>query len=1016
MVQKIFLFLFSFIFCYSYTYAQTANTSVKLPSLASEKNIWVDSVYNSLTLTQKIGQLFMIAAYSGGEKYNQVLIEKLIKENGIGGVIFMQGTPSAQAEQCNLFQTKSKVPLLIGMDAEWGLGMRLTGVRDFPRQLMMGAMQDSLLVYKMASAVANQCRRMGVHIDFAPVIDVNNNPNNPVINFRSFGENKYKVANYGIQYMRGLQDNGVIACAKHFPGHGDTDVDSHKDLPEIKKSISQLESLEFYPFNKLIRDGIQSIMIAHLQIPALDNREHTPSTLSDKTITQLLKQKMGFTGLIITDALNMQGVAKYYSPGEIDLKAFMAGNDILLFSQDVPTGIEKIRSALMNGKLTEARLAESVKKILEAKFNAGLNKFSPIKTENINEDLNTYVSPLRKQIAEAAITLLNDPNLIIDKIKRNATKNTTYIGVGTSSENAFSKSLQDAGIKKIMFAPSTTEKEAKEFLKKLKSEEAIVLGVHNMTGYPTQNFGLDQNELFLIREIMKTKKAITVLFGNPYAVKNFCDNEGILIAYDEAEETQIAAAKIITGQLKAKGKLPVTVCVNYKAGDGIVSLTTNLGEVVDSSKFIKQNKDVFNTKLVVEPKSFNTDLALECCISPNALGINNDELDKLDNFIKNAIQTGAFPGCRILVAKEGKVFYDKPFGYLTQERKNSVDINTVYDIASITKVASTTLAVMKLYEQGKINLNDYLGKYLPITKGTDKEYLKIKDILTHQAGLKSWIPFYKETLDSLKYPRNDIYSKTESGKYNVKVAPNLYMNREWIDTMWKRIIYSPLENRGRYVYSDLDFIILQKMVERITNKSLAEYVHEEFYKPLGLTSTAYLPKKNLPGKEVAPSEYDDYFRHQTIQGYVHDMGAAMFGGISGHAGLFTSANDLAIIFQMLLNSGTYKGKRYLQKSTVDLFTARNSFISRRGLGFDKPEPSSAKSSPCADNASLSTFGHQGFTGTCVWADPQNDIVFIFLSNRTYPTAENKLIQKLNVREKAQEFVYNAMGIASRYRK
>jgi beta-N-acetylhexosaminidase len=757
-------------------------------------------------------------------------------------------------------------------------------------------------------------------------------------------------------------------------------------------------------------------MIAHLQIPALDNREHTPSTLSDKTVSQLLKQKMGFNGLIITDALNMQGVAKYYTPGEIDLKAFIAGNDILLFSQDVPTGIEKIRSALMNGKITEARLAESVKKILEAKFNAGLSKLSPIKSENINEDLNTYVSPLRKQIAEAAITLLNDPNLVIDKIKRNATKNTTYIGIGTSSENAFSKSLQDAGIKKIMFAPSSTEKEAKEFLKKIKSEEAIVLGIHNMTGYPTQNFGLDQNELFLIREIMKTKKAITVLFGNPYAVKNFCDNEGILIAYDEAEETQIAAAKIITGQLKAKGKLPVSVCVNYKAGDGIVSLTTNLGEVIDSSRFIKQNKDIPNTKLVVEPKSFNTDLALECCISPNALGINNDELDKLDNFINNAIQTGAFPGCRILVAKEGKVFYDKPFGYLTQERKNSVDLNTVYDIASITKVASTTLAVMKLYEQGKINLNDYLGNYLPITKGTDKEYLKIKDILTHQAGLKSWIPFYKETLDSLKYPRNDIYSKTEIGKFYVKVAPNLFMNREWIDTMWNRILYSPLENRGRYVYSDLDFIILQKMVERITNKSLAEFVNEEFYKPLGLTSTAYLPKKNLPGKEVAPSEYDDYFRHQTIQGYVHDMGAAMFGGISGHAGLFTSANDLAIIFQMLLNSGTYKGKRYLQKSTVDLFTARNSFISRRGLGFDKPEPSSAKSSPCADNASLETFGHQGFTGTCVWADPQNDIVFIFLSNRTYPTAENKLIQKLNVREKAQEFVYNAMGIASRYRK
>lgn len=1016
MAHKQLLFLLLLFIVSYHVVAQPANKTVPLPKPVSEKNNWVDSVYNSLTLNQKIGQLFMIAAYSGGEKYNQPLIEKLINENGIGGLIFMQGTPIAQAEQCNRYQLQSKVPLFIGMDAEWGLGMRLTGVRDFPRQLMLGAMQDSTLVYKMGSAIANQCRRMGVHIDFAPVVDINNNPNNPVINFRSFGENKFKVANYGIQYMRGLQDNGVMACAKHFPGHGDTDADSHKDLPQINKSIPQLEALEFFPFKKLIDNGVQAVMIAHLQIPSIDDREHTPTTISDKAVTNLLKHQMGFNGLIFTDALNMQGIAKYYDPGMIDLKAFQAGNDVLLFSQDVATGIEKIKQALNDGKIPVSRLSESVKKILGAKYEAGLAKRDTIQTSNLNDDLNKYIASIRKQVAEASLTLLNDPNSIIDKIKRNASKNIAYIGIGTTAETPFTKALQEAGLKKFYYAPSGSEKDANQFIKKIKSEEILIVGVHNMTGYPTQNFGLDPNELYLINEIARTKKAITVVFGNPYSVKNFCDNQGILVAYDEAEETQITAAKIITGQLKAKGRLPVSVCSTFKAGDGIVSLTTNLGEAIDSSKYAKQNKDVYLNATQNSGKSLTHDYLLECCVSPNALGINNNDLDKLDDFISSCIRSGAFPGCRILVAKEGKVFYDKPFGYLSEEKKNTVDINTIYDIASITKVAATTLAVMKLYEQGKLRLDDFLGSYLPITKGTDKEYLKIKDILLHQAGLKSWIPFYKETLDSTGYPKPEIYNKTESGKYSVKVANNLYMRSDWIDTMWKRILYSPLENRGKYVYSDLDFIFLQKVVERLSGKSLNDYVNEQFYKPLGLSNTAFLPKKNLAGKEIAPSEYDDYFRHQVIQGYVHDMGAAMFGGISGHAGLFTSATDLAIIFQMLMNGGLYKGKRYLQQSTVDLFTARNSFISRRGLGFDKPEPSSGKSSPCADNTSLSTFGHQGFTGTCVWADPQNELLFIFLSNRTYPTAENKLINKMNVRERAQEYVYNALGLVSRYRK
>lgn len=995
--------------------AQDANRSVALPLLQEQSKLFVDSVYQSLSLQQKIGQLFMIAAYSGGEKYNQTLIEKLILENGIGGLIFMQGTPKAQAEQTNLYQQGSKIPLLIAMDAEWGLGMRLTGVRDFPRQLMLGAMQDSSLVYKMGSAIAEQCRIMGVHVDFAPVVDINNNANNPVINFRSFGEDKMKVANYGLQYMKGLQDNGVIACAKHFPGHGDTDVDSHKDLPEIKKSLTQLKALEFYPFQKLINAGIQSVMVAHLQIPAIDNREHTPTTLSDKAITDLLKGEMKFNGLVFTDALNMQGIAKFYEPGDIDVKAFKAGNDVLLFSQDVPTGMAKIEAAIKNGTILESQLETSVKKILTAKYKAGLFNKEILKTEGLEEQLNKYVTSIRTQVAEAAITLIDDPNQVIEKLKRNISKDIVYVGIGTNSENTFTRSLQKAGVSKIYFVPQGKGKTLQQFIKKVNKADAIIIGVHGMTQYAAQNFGLSNDEIYLIKQLALTHKSINVLFGNPYALKNFCNEEGFVITYDEAEETQVAAAKIISGQLKPQGKLPVSVCPSFKAGDGIVSLTTALGEVIDPNKFAKQNKDVSENSLLTT-KTFNNDKALICCVNPYALGINNNELDKLDDYLQSCVSNQAFPGCRMLVAKDGKVFYDKAFGYLDNEKKQAVDINTIYDIASITKVASTTLAIMKLYEEGKIQLDDYLGKYLPMVRNTNKENLKLRDILSHQAGLKSWIPFYKETIDSNHYPMDIIYSKTRTGKFTIRVSNELFMRSDWVDTMWNRILESPLENKGKYVYSDLGFIFLQKVVEQVSGKSLYVYVDEMFYKPLGLSNTAYLPKRNLVGKQIAPSENDQYFRHQKLQGDVHDMGAAMFGGISGHAGLFSTANDLGIIFQMLLNGGVYQNKRYLKKTTIDLFTAKNSFISRRGLGFDKPETQKGKGSPCADNASPATFGHQGFTGTCVWADPQHGILYIFLSNRTYPTADNKLISRMNIRERAQTYIYDALGIASGVRK
>ncbi len=993
--------------------AQTGpNQSVPLPPRLSPAQQWADSVYQQLSLKERIGQLFMVAAYSGGEKMNRPLIEQLIREQGIGGLIFMQGTPSAQANFTNDYQSMSNVPLMIGMDAEWGLGMRLTGVRDFPRQMMLGAVRDSTLVFNMGAAIANQCKRLGVHINFAPVLDVNNNPNNPVINFRSFGENKERVARWGYQYMRGLQENGILACAKHFPGHGDTDVDSHKDLPVISKTRTQLDEIELYPFRELIRKGIGAVMIAHLQVPALDTQAQTPTTLSEATVSDLLKNELGFKGLVFTDALNMQGVAKYYSPGEIDLKAFVAGNDVLLFSQDVAAGKEKIVQAIQTGQLSEERLAESVKKILAAKYVAGLNRVTPIDTNHCLDDLNRYVSIVRKQVARESITLLRDPNLVLPALQKNGLKRTAYLAVGIPSENKLILRLLDQQLADVFYVPETP-KGLKALMKKLHRFDQVIVGVHKLSPYPGKQFGYSDLQWDAVKQAGTLSQSLVVLMGNPYAIRFMPKCEAIMVAYDDVEETQEQVYQIILGQAPIQGKLPVSVNETYRYGDGMVSMLNALGEVRDSAMFKQQTLDPIASHVNESIRIISAkDRPLICCVNPNALGFDNTTLDKLDEFMASAIQSGAFPGCRILAAYQGKVFYDKAFGYLDYNKQQAVESNTVYDLASVTKTTATTLAVMKLYEQGKLNLFESLSTYLPSIRGTDKANLLLCDILSHQAGLVAWIPFYKETLDSLKHPIDSLYKTAPGGRYTIKVADQLYLRNDWRDSIWQRILRSPLENKGRYVYSDLDFLILQKVVEQVSGRGLDQFLQQEFYKPMGLQFTAFNAKRNLPKAQIAPSENDQYFRYQTLQGYVHDMGAAMLGGVAGHAGLFSSANDVALIYQMLLNEGVYKGKRYLKKSTIELFTAKYGAISRRGLGFDKPDLP-GRSSPCTDQASAKTFGHQGFTGTCVWADPEHDLVFVFLSNRTFPSAENKKINSMNVRERAQSFIYSAMGVIPR---
>jgi beta-N-acetylhexosaminidase len=941
---------------------------------------WVDSIYASMSDTERLGQLFMVAAYSGGKDYNEEKIRQLLTDRRLGGLIFMQGTPEAQAVQNNAYQQMANVPLMIGMDAEWGLGMRLTGAKDLPRAMMIGATHDSALAYKMGVAVAAQLKRLGVHINFAPVVDVNNNPNNPIINARSFGENKKWVTKLGLAYMKGMQDNGVMACAKHFPGHGDTETDSHKDLPTISKSMAQLDTMELYPFQALINAGIKSVMVAHMEVPALEATPGIPTTLSYNTITNVLKGRMHFNGLVFTDALNMDGIAKRFSPGDIDLRAFLAGNDMLLFSQDVPTSIHKMMTALDSGIITRAALEARVKKVLSAKYDLGLNKWKPVNIFNVSNDVNKNTAVVRTEIAEAAVTLVRDKSGILEKIQD---KNTAvgYIGVNANGNTVLSDALlkQLPSMKTAWIPKGTTDVMAQRALDAMQNTGVLIVAVHNLAFYPgsSRNHGLDVQQVAFLQQMQMRPNTMIVLDGNAYLVKHFCNANSAIVAYEDDSITQEVVAKILLKQKPTRGKLPVTPC-DYTNTPVIAQTTTD----------------------VLKQTEFKVDAGV---VSPATL-------DKLNMFIQRSIVAGAFPGCRIFAAKNGKVFYDESFGYYSADKKERVTGNTMYDVASVTKILATTLAVMRLQEQGKLQLNKKLGDYLAWTKGSDKANLQIKDLLLHQAGLKSWIPFYKETLDANGELRSDLYAKRSSEKYSFPVAKDLYLRNDYPDSIWAEILSSPLENKGKYVYSDLDYYFLAAVVQQLTGQSIDKYVDEQFYKPMGLQRITYNPLTKFKEADIAPTENDVTFRHQLIRGYVHDPGAALFGGVAGHAGVFATAQDVGAIFQMLMNGGEYNGKRYFKKATVDYFTAYRATISRRALGFDKPSADKEDGGPASNHASGYAFGHQGFTGTCAWADPETGIVFVFLSNRVNPSAENGIINKQSVRTVAQDYIYDAFGI------
>lgn len=943
---------------------------------------WADSVFKSLTLDEKIGQLFMVAAYSNKDAKHEHELENLIKKNHIGGLIFFQGGPVRQVNLFNQLQALSKTPLWIGVDAEWGLSMRLDSTITFPRQMTLGAIQNDSLIYAFGMQVAKEFKRVGAHINFAPVVDINNNPANPVIGSRSFGENKLWVTRKATAYMEGLQDHGILANAKHFPGHGDTDTDSHHALPILKHSRDRMTNLELYPYPKLFEKGLSSVMVSHLSVNAFDSIPNHPATISPQIITDLLKDQLGFKGITFTDAMNMRGLADYLAPGEVDVKALQAGNDVLLFPMDVPKAIQKIKQAIAGGTYSEEALNESVMKILRAKEWAGLATQKPIRTKNLIEDLNTPEAlHLKKKLCEAAITLVQNNQGIVP-LKNLDERKITVITIGGNGTVFKNRLAKYAAFNAIEVSPVPTAAEKKAVLEKLKGQNTLIVNVEGTNNRPGRNFGLSPAAIAYAEALAKDYETIFVHQGSPYALEKMNYPErfaAILISYQADAYLSRAAAEGLMGAIKITGKLPVSIGEIFPAQTGIE---------------IKEATRLYYT-------------------SPMDLGLSPNAFQKIDSIAMEGIKKRAYPGAQILIAKNGKVVYNKTFGAHTYDESEPVKTTDIYDLASITKIAATTISLMKLDEEGKFDLDATLHTYFPEIEVESPYYnMILRQMLAHVAGLTAWVPFYQSTLINGS-PNWEVYSKTKSDLYTRQVSERMFINHKHSDSLLTRVLQTPLRKNKDYKYSDMGFYFMRDIVKRQSGLRLDSFAYKTFYAPLGLSTMGFLPTERFPKDRIIPTEYDTYFRKELVHGYVHDPGAAMQGGVGGHAGLFSNAEDLAVLMQMLINKGTYGGERYLKESTVEEYTRcqyckDENDVNRRGAGFDKPviPPGPGPTCKCV---SFESFGHSGFTGTIAWADPVENIVYIFLSNRVYPTAENNKLAKMDIRTNIQEELYRVLS-------
>lgn len=972
---------------------------------------WVDSVMARLTPAEKVGQLLVATFPARADKATKRAVKETVKRLQVGGLLFSEGSPEEQAMLTNEAQRQAKVPLMVTFDGEWGLSMRLTDVPDFPKNAALGCITDNSLIEAYGREVAREFRELGVQVNFAPVADVSTNPSNPVIHVRSFGENAAQVADKVEAYVRGLQQGGVMAVGKHFPGHGDTDVDSHKGLPVVRHSRQRLDSVELLPFRRLVEAGCGGMMVGHLQVPALEADSMLPASLSGRVIDGLLKQEMGFRGLVFSDALDMRGVS---FAERLYVKALKAGNDLLLVQSAADKAVKEVMKALADGELTEAEVEAKCRRVLAAKYLLGLRGRQP---ERVVSGMSFRIStPEAQELADRlhreSVTVLGNRFGVLPLTlppagspaaqDKEAPAAFALLSLGDKGADsvfvAELKRLSQVAVDCYYLPKQASEAEQAELARKLSAYHRVIISVSgresDMLAYAEFLLGLE------------LPAPVVYTFFAPYRCAQLLDRAlwkagAVVLGHSGAAVVQKHVAAVLLAKADAHGRLAMSIGRYYPVGAG--------------------------TDIVAGQAPGR--------LVPEDYGMRSYELEGIDRLALAGRKAGAYPGCRILVLKDGITVYDAGFGTHTYTDTLAVKPDDLFDLGALTNTSATLLAVMKLYDSGRLKLDDKVSKYVPVLRSGSKRNITVRELLLHESGLTSHVRVYLDAIDpnSVHGPysqswvdqwhktkisehsyfctdfsyKKGLVSSRKTGTHTLQMADGLWMNRSFKQTILQRIAHTDPEGR-RYVYSDLGFLLLQQVVEAVTGMPLDRYVDREFYQPMGLKHTLFRPLERFRKLDIMPTVCNDYFRRQDLCGYVYDEMAAAMGGVAGNAGLFSTAADLARIYQMLLNGGVLDGRRYLSAETCRLFTTTTSTFSRRGLGFDRPDTAIVKRSPCAPSAPASVYGHTGFTGTCVWVDPDNKLVYVFLSNKLCPNVWNTKLGDMNLRRDIQEHIYRSL--------
>lgn len=910
---------------YDSTAAETTFAVVKRLEPVLTDSVNINALLSRMSLREKIGQLFFIPANGyfrseDNETYRELVAQ--IEDHHIGGIIFFRGNIYGQAVLTNKLQKISEIPLWITQDMEYGAAMRVEGTTRFVPAMGVAATQNPEYAYWKGKVTAHEARALGVNQIFAPVLDVNNNPENPVINVRSFSGDPQTVAAFGQQFINGVESEGLIATAKHFPGHGDTDTDSHISLPTINHNYSRLDSLELVPFRSAINNGLQSVMSAHIAFPKISKTPQIPGTLDEFVLNRILMDSLNFKGMVVTDGLEMKGIASNFSPGNAVVRALHAGADLMLLSPDLATAVNEVEKAVQQGIITEDRIDQSVRKLLAWKKHHGLFDRKTIDIDQLSSLINIRENRLiTNEISRKSLTLLkNDANLLPVRAEEYPKVMVLSIADDESGSTgaSFARSIRvyHPDVTFHVLDKRTGVEEKKEILQDARESDLLILGsfIYVRSGQSVQ---ISPEQMQLLNELPQ-KPSVLVAFGNPYVVRDLPDSDAQLMAWSARSNQIQAATPALFGGTKIGGRLPIEIPGMYPMGHGI---------------------DLPQTAIRFD--------------EPETVGISSDGLRKIDTIMNDAVFDSTFPGGVVAVVKDGVIAYRKAFGYHTYDKLKKVSETDIYDLASLTKVVTTTTSIMKLMDEGKVKSNDRISKYFPEFRDGEKQKITIRNLLLHNSGL----PPFRVYIDSLQSEAEIIQA--------IKNEP---------------LINDPGEE---YVYSDLGFILLGEIVEQVTGTPLDVYARKTFYYPLGMSSTHFNPKAkgDWISNKIPPTEIDTVYRQMKIHAEAHDERAWYMNGVAGHAGLFSSASDLAIYAQMLMSEGWYAGKQYLKPETIQTFTKRQSSQSDRGYGFDHK---SEGFSSAGTLTSLSTFGHTGFTGTSLWIDPEKDVAIIMLTNRTFP--------------------------------